>query len=118
MTSVIYSLLPLERVRTELSDFFGEAGDNFGKSRSFRGGDPFDEKAFGVDPQTVEYDLDRLSPCQCFVITVQVMTFAQVSPHDHDAVCSFGQRMSHKIRVHHAGAHHPNGPHIGRILKA
>jgi hypothetical protein len=61
--------------------------------------------------------LNCFTPGQCFVITIQVMTVAQVSPHDNDAVKPPIQGVHHQPGMHHTGTHGPNDPHVGRILQ-
>jgi hypothetical protein len=51
-----------------------------------------------------------------FFITFQVMTFAQVSPTDQDAVGAFGEGVDHQVGVDHARAHHPDDAAVGGIL--
>ena len=52
-----------------------------------------------------------------FVITVPVMAFAQVSAANKDAVGPVDKTIHEKDRVYSAGAHHPDDPDMGRILK-
>jgi hypothetical protein len=52
-----------------------------------------------------------------FVITVPVMAFAQVSATHKDAVGPVDKTIHEKDRVYSAGAHHPDDPDKGRILK-
>jgi len=52
-----------------------------------------------------------------FVITVPVMAFTQVSAAYKDAVGPADKTIHEKDRVYSAGAHHPDDPDMGRILK-
>ena len=99
----------LERIRSESLYLVGEGGNDFRKPGSLRGGNPFDGEPFGIDSEILENELRALSPGQCFVITIQVMTFAEVSAHDDDAVRSFAQGVNDQVGVNHAGAHDPDG---------
>jgi hypothetical protein len=98
-------------------DLFGELRHRFGKPRRFSGGDPLDGEPCGVDALEFQDDLGGFASGQGFVITFQVMTFAQVSAHQDDPVGSPVERFEDQIRVHHARAHHPHGAHVGRILQ-
>jgi hypothetical protein len=52
-----------------------------------------------------------------FVITFQVMTVAQVSPHDQNAVDALAQGVHYQVGVNHPGTIHPNDPEIWRVLQ-
>jgi hypothetical protein len=97
--------------------FLGEAGDPLGKTRTFGRGDPLDGESLGIDSAVLQNDLNDLGTGQGFVITFQVMAFAQVSAHDNDAVGPLAESIYHQVRMDHAGAHDAHGTHVGRILQ-
>ena len=76
----------LVRVGAQFPDFFRKCGYQFRKTGRLRRRNPFDGVTLGIDAQVFQNQLNCFTPGQCFVITIQVMTVAQVSPHDHDAV--------------------------------
>ncbi len=80
---------PLEGVRAEGSDLFRKSRHQLGEPRRFRRRHPFDGEPFGIDADAFQSDADGMTSGQGFVITIQVMTFAQVSAHDEDAVGAF-----------------------------
>jgi len=51
-----------------------------------------------------------------FYITFQVMTVADVSAGNQNAVCPFQERLEQKAMIYPAGTHEPDQPDIGRIL--
>jgi len=50
------------------------------------------------------------------VIAKGVMAIAYVSPGPHHAVRAFFKCPEHVCRADPAGTHHPDQPHIGRVL--
>jgi len=72
--------------RSELNQLVGHFSDGLYESIRFRGGTPHELKPFGLQPQGFHHLGNDAGARLSFVITIQVMTFAQVSPHDHDAV--------------------------------
>jgi hypothetical protein len=77
-------------VGTQFPDLVDKIADDFGKLRRFGRRDPFYGVPLRVDPQIVQNQAGGLSTGLSFVITFQVMTVAQVSPHDQDAVNALG----------------------------
>ncbi len=104
-------------VGSQGSNFFGKTGHNRGKPRGFGRRHPLDGKAIGVDAKILQDELDGFGTRKGLVITIQVMTFPEVSAHDDDAVGAFVQGIHHQVRVDHSRAHHPDRSHVGRILQ-
>jgi hypothetical protein len=97
---------------------FNKLPDLFGKCRSFRSGDP-------LQPQTALINTKQPEQFPCFFddlltsyITFQVMTVADVSAGNQDAVRSVQKSLEQKAVVHPAGTHEPDQTYIGRILHA
>jgi hypothetical protein len=106
-----------QRVGTELLDFFREQSYKLRKAWRFSRRAPLQGKSIGIDSRSFKRNLDGFNPGKCFVITIQVMTFTQMSAHDDDTVGSFSKGVHHQIRRDHTGAHDADGPHVRWILK-
>jgi hypothetical protein len=106
-----------QRIGAQFLDFADESGDDFGKPGSLGGRHPLYSKALRVDPLNLENRFGCSHPGQCFVITFQVMTVSQVSPHDHNAVYAFVEGVHDQVGMDHAGAVHPDHPQVGGILE-
>lgn len=76
--------------------------DHLLKARSFRRGDPLYPESVRVDTHVFQNELYGLRPSLCLVITIQVMTFAQVSAHHDDAVSAFFQSLNHQVGMDHS----------------
>ncbi len=60
------------------------------------------------------YEIDLIDD---FVITGPVMALTEVSPTHKDAIRSIDKTIHEEDWVNTAGAHNPDYPHVGRILK-
>jgi hypothetical protein len=109
---------PAQGIGPQRADDFGKAGDHFGKPRGFGRGNPLDGEPLRIDADIFQDEPNGFGAGQGFVITFQVMAFAQVSPHDDDAVGTFAEGVHHQVRMNHPGAHHPHRPHVGGVLQA
>jgi hypothetical protein len=66
--------------------------------------------------QKVEQLLCNFELLRSPVIAKGVVAIADVSPGPHDAVGTFLEGPQHVRRAYSTGAHHPQQPHVGRIL--
>ena len=82
--------------------FLSKVGDHLLKTRSFSRGYPLDPESFRVDTHVFQNEFNGLCPSLCLVITIQVMTFAQVSAHQDDAVRAFFKGLYHQIGMNHS----------------
>ena len=99
------------------SYFIGELCNFPGKPWAFCTGDPFNGDPVRINADVFKQQFNYSNTGQCFLITIQVMTFAGVSPHDHDAVSPFFEGGQHKLRMNHSRAHDPDGFHVGWICQ-
>ena len=102
-----------------LSDFIEQLNKRtyfFGKRRSFRGRNPLQPQALLIDSQQSEQLAGFFNDLPAFYITFQVMTVADVSAGNQDAVRSFLESLEQKAVIDSARTHQPYQADIGRIL--
>jgi hypothetical protein len=90
----------------------------FGKRRAFRSGNPFQLQTALINSQQPEQLPGFFDDLLAFYITFQVMTVADVSAGNQDAVRPFQKRPEQEAVIYPAGTHEPDQANIGRILHA
>jgi hypothetical protein len=113
-----FSLLPPGTVRAGAQSPQGlsHVRHHVRKFLGFRGRNPLNPEALRFQAEVFQHHLNTFCAALGFFITFQVMTFAQVSPTDQDAVGAFGEGVDHQVGVDHARAHHPDDAAVGGIL--
>jgi hypothetical protein len=77
---------------------------------------PLQAEPFWLKTEVLHHQYDGVGSGFCFLITFQVMTFADVSATHQDSISALGQCIYYQAGMHHPGAHNPDDPYVGRIL--
>lgn len=87
--------------RAELSDPVRHCIDCSYKFVRFGRRDPGDGEPLFIVPKIIKEFGDHGGTGLCFIITIQVMTFAEVSAKDHYAIGPLVEGVQNKFRVNH-----------------
>jgi hypothetical protein len=96
---------------------FSKFSCNLGKTHALGARDPFKTKPGLINAQDINQFPGHAEHLLCLYITIQVMTVADVSPSHQHAVGAGFKGLQNKVGIDPARTHHPDNPHIGRILK-
>jgi hypothetical protein len=94
----------------------GHFRHHVGEFLGLRGRNPLNPEALRFQAEVFQHHVNSFRSALGFFITFQVMTFAQVSPADQDAVGAFGEGVHHQVGVDHARTHYPDNAAVGGIL--
>jgi|GEM_PF-5558342 len=92
----------LERIGAEFADTLNKIPDYIRKSGCLCRGNPLQSVSIRIYALFLQNNPYALSSGLSFVITIQVMTLSQVSPHYNDPVRSFAKCVHHYTGRHHA----------------
>jgi hypothetical protein len=90
----------------------------FRKLRRFRRRYPPIMQALGLNAAEFDQRAQHVHAFERGYITIQVMAITLASPAHKHAVNPLLKRQQHMMRRHAGRAHHPDNPHIGRILQS
>jgi hypothetical protein len=90
--------------------------NHLGKSLTFSGGKPLQPQSFFFQSQKPEKLFSDLELLRSPMIAKGVMAIAEMSPRPHHAICAFFECSKHMGGADPTGTHHPDQPHISRIL--
>jgi hypothetical protein len=101
-----------------LHDFIGYFFDQVDKLAGFGRRNPGEMEPAGFDTHVFYEILKQGKFPSGVVITFQVMAVARVSAGNPDTVCTLSESCQKKLRIHPAGARHPDCPDVWGILQS
>jgi hypothetical protein len=100
----------------QLLDTICHISNRFDKFVRLGGGNPGYLKSTVVISKIFQQFGDHIRAAHGFIITIQVMTFTEVSAKYHDAVGTLAEGIHYMLGVNHSRAHYTDNPHVMRIL--
>ena len=111
-----YQIIGEAGFKTQFFEQLNKQANFLGKRRPFRSGNPLQLQPALVNSQQPEQLPGFFDDLLASYITFQVMTVADVSAGNQDAVCPFQESLEQEAVIQSAGTHEPDQSDIGRIL--